>query len=74
MISWIRSLTDSALLMMTLVAGGLVLYLAVPQPRTRPVPHPLGCHACSASAPAAVLDTRNAHLARIGALEFETDE
>ena len=74
MMSWFRSLADSALLVMTLIAAGLVLYLAAPRERMRPVHHPVACHACSASAPAAVLDTRNAHLARIGALEFETDE
>jgi hypothetical protein len=74
MMSWIRCLVDSALLVMALVAGGLVLYLAVPRARMRPVPHPVACHACSANAPAEVLDARNAHLARIGAIEIETDE
>jgi hypothetical protein len=74
MMSWIRSLANSALLVMTLVAGGLVLYLAAPRARMRPVHHPVACHACSASAPAAELDARNAHLARIGALEIVTDE
>jgi hypothetical protein len=40
----------------------------------RPVHHPVACHACTASAPAAVLEARNAHLARIEALEIVTDE
>ena len=74
MTSWIRLLADYALLVTTLIAGGLVLYLAAPRARMRPVLHPVACHACSASAPAAVLEARNAHLVRIGALEVETDE
>ena len=74
MMSRFRSLADSALLAATLIAGGLVLYLAAPRERMRPVHHPVACHACSASAPAAVLEARNAHLARIGALEIVTDE
>ena len=74
MTSWIRLLADYALLVMTLIAGGLVLYLAAPRARMRPVLHPVACHACSASAPAAVREARDAHLVRIGALEIETDE
>jgi hypothetical protein len=74
MMSRFRSLADSALLVTTLIAGGLVLYLAAPRAPMRPVHHPVACHACSASAPAAVLEARNAHLARIGALEIVTDE
>ena len=74
MMSRIRRLAESALPVMTLIAGGLVLYLAAPRARMRPVLHRAACHACSASAPAAVLEARNAHLVRIGALEVETDE
>ena len=74
MMSRTRRLAESALPVMTLIAGGLVLYLAAPRARMRPVLHPVACHACSASAPAAVLEARNAHLVRIGALEVETDE
>jgi hypothetical protein len=74
MMSWFRFLADSALLVTTLIAGGLVLYFAAPRTRMRPVHHPVACHACSASAPAAVLEDRDAHLARIGALEIVTDE
>ena len=74
MMSWFRSLADSALLVMTLIAAGLVLYLAAPRERMRPVHHPVACHACTASAPAAVLEARNAYLARIGALEIVTDQ
>ena len=74
MMSRIRRLAESALPVMTLIAGGLVLYLAAPRARMRPVLHPFACHACSASAPAAVLEARNAHLVRIGAFEVETDE
>jgi hypothetical protein len=74
MMSRFRSLADSALLVTTLIAGGLVLYLAAPRAPVRPVRHPAACHACSASAPAAVLEARNAHLARIGAIEIVTDE
>ena len=74
MMSRFRSLADSALQAATLIAGGLVLYLAAPRERMRPVHHPVACHACSASAPAAVLEALNAHLARIGALEIVTDQ
>src|SRR5262249_6367656 len=69
-----RSLADSALLAATLIAGGFVLYLAAPRERMRPVYHRVACHACSASAPAAVLRARSAHLARIGAIEIVTDD
>jgi hypothetical protein len=72
MTSWIRFFVDSALLVVTLAAGGLVLYLATPRARMRPVVHPVACHGCSANAPAAVLDARNAYLARIGAIESES--
>jgi hypothetical protein len=74
MMSRFRSLADSALLVTTLIAGGLVLYLAAPPARMRPVHHPVACPACSANAPAAVLEARNAYLARIGAIEIVTDE
>ena len=74
MMSRTRRLAESALPVMTLIAGGLVLYLAAPRERMCPVYHPVACHACSASAPAAVLEARDAHLARIGALEIVTDE
>ena len=74
MMSWLRFLANSALLVPTLIAGCLVSYLAAPRARMRPVHHPVACHACSASAPAAVLEARDAHLARIGALEIVTDE
>ena len=74
MMSRTRRLAESALPVMTLIAGGLVLYLAAPRARMRPVLHPVACHACSASAPAAVLEARNAHLVRIGVFEVETDE
>jgi hypothetical protein len=60
--------------LLTSIAGGLVLYLAAPRARTRPVPHLVFCHACSAGAPATLLAARNAYLARIGALEIETGE
>ena len=74
MMSWFRSLADSALLVMTLIAAGLVLYLAAPRERMRPVHHSVACHACAANAPAAVLEARDVHPARIGALEIEHDE
>ena len=74
MMSWLRFLANSALLVTTLIAGCLVLYLAAPRARMRPVHHPVACHACTASAPAAVLEARNAHLARIGALEIVSDQ
>jgi hypothetical protein len=74
MMSRFRSLADSALVATTFIAGGLVLYLATPRARMRPVHHPVACHACAASAPAAVLEARNAHLAGIGAIEIGTDE
>jgi hypothetical protein len=74
MMSWLRFLANSAPLVTALIAGCLVLYLAAPRARMRPVHHPVACHACSASAPAAVLDARNAYLARIGAIEIVTDE
>jgi hypothetical protein len=74
MTSWIRFLADSALLVLTLVAGCLMLYLAAPRPRIRPVLHPVACHACSASASPAIVAARDAQLARIGALEIETCE
>jgi hypothetical protein len=74
MMSRFRSLADSALLAATLIAGGLVLYVAAPRERMRPVYHPDACHACSASAPAAVLGARDAYLARIGAFEIVTDQ
>jgi hypothetical protein len=74
MMSWFRSLANSALLVMTLVAGGLVLYLAAPQARIRPVLHPVACHGCSGNAPPAVVATHDAELAGIGAIEIVTDE
>jgi hypothetical protein len=74
MMSRFRSLADSALLAATLIGGGLGLYLAAPRERMRPVYHPRACHACSASAPAAVLGARDAHLARVGAIEIVTHE
>ena len=74
MMSRLWSLANSALLVTTLIAGCLVLYLAAPRERMRPVHHPVACHACTASAPAAVLEARDAHLARIGALEIVTDQ
>jgi hypothetical protein len=74
MTSWIRFWFDSALLVMTLVAGGLVLYLAAPRARMRPVLHPVACHGWSANAPLAVIAARDAHLARSGAFEIETCE
>ena len=74
MMSWFRFVAGSAPLLLTSIAGGLVLYLAAPRERMRPVHHPVACHACSVSAPAAVLDARDAHLARIGAIEIVTHE
>jgi hypothetical protein len=74
MMSWLRFLANSALLVTTLIAGCLVLHLAAPRARMRPVHHAVACHACSASAPAAVLEARDAHLARIGPLEIVTDQ
>ena len=74
MMSWLRFPANSALLVTTLIAGCLVLNLTAPRARMRPVHHPVACHACSASAPAAVLEARDAHLARIGALEIVTDQ
>jgi hypothetical protein len=73
MTSWIRFLVDYALLVMTLIAGGLVLFFTAPQPLPRPVRHPVGCHGCSANAPPAVAAARDAHLVRIGAIEVEPD-
>jgi hypothetical protein len=70
--SWIRFVTDSALLVMTMVTGGLVLYLAAPRARPCPVVHPAGCHACSANAPPAVVAARDAELARIEAIEIQS--
>jgi hypothetical protein len=74
MTSWIRFLADSALLVITLIAGGLVLFFAAPRPRLRPVLHPVACHACSASAPSAVAAARDAYLIGTGAIEIETQE
>jgi hypothetical protein len=74
MTSWIRFLADSALLVMALIAGGVVLFLAAPRPPLRPVHHPVACHACSASAPPAVAAARDAYLVGTGALEIETQE
>jgi hypothetical protein len=74
MMSWIRSLADSALLVMPLVTGVVIVLFAAPRARPRPVPHPVACHACSANAPPAVVAARDAYLARIGALDIETRE
>jgi hypothetical protein len=70
----IRYLAESAPLAMTLVAAGLVLYLAAPRPQMRPILHPVGCHACSCVAPPEVVAAKDAELVRIGAIEIETDE
>jgi len=56
---------------MTLVTGALVLFLAAPPARPRPVLHPVACHACTANAPPEVVAARDAYLARIGAFEME---
>jgi hypothetical protein len=72
--SCIRLLVDHALLVITLVSGGLVLYLAAPRSRLRPVVHPVACHACSANAPPAVVAASDAYLTGIGAIEMEAQE
>jgi hypothetical protein len=72
--SWIRFMEDSALLVMTLVTVGLVLYLATPPARLWPVVHPAGCHACSGNAPASVIAAHDAELVRIGAIESPSDD
>ena len=65
----IRRLSDSALPMAILVVGGLVYHLAAPAAPPPPVRHPVGCHACSVSAPPAVVAASDAELVRIGAIE-----
>jgi hypothetical protein len=74
MMSWIRFLADSALLVMALIAGSLVLYLVAPRTRLTPVVHPAACYGCSASAPPAAVAASDAYLARIGAIELESYE
>jgi len=74
MMSWIRFLADSALLVTTLVTGVLVLYLAAPRARPRPVLHPVACHGCSGNAPPAVVAASDVYLARSGAIEIEGAE
>ena len=72
--SRVRFLADSALLVMTLVTGGPVLYLTAPRDRTCPVVHPAGCHACSANAPQSVVAARDAELVRLEAIEIVSCE
>ena len=72
--SCLRLLVDPAFLVMTLVTGGVALYLAIPRSRPRPVLHPVGCHAYSANAPPAIVAATDAYLARIGAMEMEAQE
>jgi hypothetical protein len=74
MTSWIRLLADYALLVMTLITGALLLFLAAPRARPCPVRHPVACHGCSANAPPSVLADRDAYLVRIGAIEIEPQE
>ena len=73
--SRIWRLSDSALQMAILVVGGLVCHLAAPAAAPPPARHPVGCHACSVSAPPAVVAAFDAELVRIGAAEAaNTDE
>jgi hypothetical protein len=74
MTSWIRFLADYAVLVMTLVTGAFVLFLAAPRARPRAVHHPVACHACSANAPPAIVAARDAYLVGVGAIEIETDD
>jgi hypothetical protein len=73
--SRIRRLSDSVFPMAILVVGGLIYHLAAPAAPPPPVRHPVGCHACSVSAPPAVVAAFDAELVRIGAVEAaNTDE
>jgi hypothetical protein len=74
MTCWIRFLADYAVLLMTLVAAGLVLFFAAPPARPRLVLHPVTCRACSASPPPAAVAATDAYLARIGAIEIDAQK
>jgi hypothetical protein len=65
---------DCALLVTTLIAGGLVLFSAAPRARPRLILHPVACHACGANAPPVVAAARDAYLVETGCIEIETHE
>jgi hypothetical protein len=64
-----RFLAHPALLVMTAITGGLVLYLAAPRSRPALVLHPAGCQACSANALPAAIAARDAYLIAIRAID-----